>query len=56
MAGIDIPTVFLVLAVLTAMVYLTEITSNTASTATFLPILGAYYLTRGGTETAGGGK
>ena len=40
-AGIDIPTVFLVLAVLTAMVYLTEITSNTASTATFLPILGA---------------
>ena len=23
---------------------------------TFLPILGAYYLTRGGTETAGGGK
>ena len=40
-AGIDISTVFLVLAVLTAMVYLTEITSNTASTATFLPILGA---------------
>ena len=24
--------------------------------ATFLPILGAYYLTRGGGETAGGGK
>jgi putative spermidine/putrescine transport system permease protein len=23
---------------------------------TFLPILGAYYLTRGGAETAGGGK
>jgi sodium-dependent dicarboxylate transporter 2/3/5 len=40
-AGIDIPTVFLVLAVLVAMVYLTEITSNTASTATFLPILEA---------------
>lgn len=40
-AGIDIATVFLVLAVLVAMVYLTEITSNTASTATFLPILGA---------------
>jgi putative spermidine/putrescine transport system permease protein len=23
---------------------------------TFLPILGAYYLTRGGSETAGSGK
>jgi sodium-dependent dicarboxylate transporter 2/3/5 len=40
-AGVDIPTIFLVLAVLAAIVYLTEITSNTASTATFLPILGA---------------
>ncbi len=31
----------LVLLVTAAIVYLTEITSNTASTATFLPILGA---------------
>ena len=31
----------LILVVTTAIVYLTEITSNTASTATFLPILGA---------------
>lgn len=40
-AGFEISTLLLVLAVLTAIVYLTEITSNTASTATFLPILGA---------------
>jgi sodium-dependent dicarboxylate transporter 2/3/5 len=39
--GFDVGTWVLVLIVVTAIVYLTEITSNTASTATFLPILGA---------------
>ena len=39
--GFDISTVLLILVVTFAIVYLTEITSNTASTATFLPILGA---------------
>lgn len=39
--GIKISTMLLVLIMTIAMVYLTEITSNTASTATFLPILGA---------------
>ncbi|EPX80031.1 SLC13 family permease [Litoreibacter arenae] len=39
--GIKISTMLLVLVMTIAMVYLTEITSNTASTATFLPILGA---------------
>ena len=40
-ADFDISTFMLVLAVTITIVYLTEITSNTASTATFLPILGA---------------
>ena len=40
-AGFDVGTWMLVFAVTAAIVYLTEITSNTASTATFLPILGA---------------
>ncbi|MFC6673137.1 SLC13 family permease [Marinobacterium aestuariivivens] len=40
-ASFDISTWLLVLVVAAAIVYLTEITSNTASTATFLPILGA---------------
>jgi sodium-dependent dicarboxylate transporter 2/3/5 len=39
--GFAIGTWLLVLVVAAAIVYLTEITSNTASTATFLPILGA---------------
>ncbi len=39
--GLAVPAPVLVLAVVAAMVFLTEITSNTASTATFLPILGA---------------
>jgi sodium-dependent dicarboxylate transporter 2/3/5 len=39
--GLDIGTWTLVFVVAAAIVYLTEITSNTASTATFLPILGA---------------
>lgn len=39
--GVRIGTLALVLLVTTAIVYLTEITSNTASTATFLPIMGA---------------
>jgi sodium-dependent dicarboxylate transporter 2/3/5 len=39
--GFEIGTWLLVLVVAAAIVYLTEITSNTASTATFLPILGA---------------
>lgn len=39
--GFQISTVMLILVVTIAIVYLTEITSNTASTATFLPILGA---------------
>ena len=39
--GFEISTMILVLVVTIAIVYLTEITSNTASTATFLPILGA---------------
>lgn len=38
---IKVGALLLSLAVLVAIVYLTEITSNTASTATFLPILGA---------------
>nr|WP_274378828.1 DASS family sodium-coupled anion symporter [Alkalilacustris brevis] len=42
--GISVGTLILVLAVLVAIVYMTEITSNTASTATFLPILGAVAL------------
>lgn len=40
-SGIDVGTWMLVFVVLAAIVYLTEITSNTASTATFLPVLGA---------------
>ncbi|MBU2964555.1 DASS family sodium-coupled anion symporter [Amphritea sp. 2_MG-2023] len=40
-AGIEVSTMVLVLLVTVAIVYLTEITSNTASTATFLPILAA---------------
>jgi sodium-dependent dicarboxylate transporter 2/3/5 len=40
-AGLEVSTLVLVLIVTIAIVYLTEITSNTASTATFLPILGA---------------
>ena len=40
-AGLEVSTLVLVLIVIAAIVYLTEITSNTASTATFLPILGA---------------
>ncbi|MDN2566328.1 DASS family sodium-coupled anion symporter [Aquibium sp. A9E412] len=40
-AGFEVGPALLVLVVLAAMVYLTEITSNTASTATFLPIVGA---------------
>ncbi len=40
-AGLEIGTLMLVFLVTTAIVYLTEITSNTASTATFLPVLGA---------------
>ncbi|PQO23828.1 anion transporter [Rhodobacteraceae bacterium WD3A24] len=39
--GLTLGPAALVLAVLAAIVLLTEITSNTASTATFLPILGA---------------
>lgn len=39
--GLEISTFILVLVLTTAMVFLTEITSNTASAATFLPILGA---------------
>ncbi|MDH5748256.1 MAG: DASS family sodium-coupled anion symporter [Rhodospirillales bacterium] len=40
-SGFDVSTWALVLIVTMSIVYLTEITSNTASTATFLPILGA---------------
>lgn len=40
-SGLDINTMLLILVVTVAIVYLTEITSNTSSTATFLPILGA---------------
>jgi sodium-dependent dicarboxylate transporter 2/3/5 len=40
-SGVEVGTMVLVLLVLAAIVYLTEITSNTASTATFVPILGA---------------
>ncbi len=40
-ADVEISTLALVLLVTVAIVYLTEITSNTASTATFLPILAA---------------
>ncbi|MEO1090725.1 MAG: DASS family sodium-coupled anion symporter [Pseudomonadota bacterium] len=40
-AGFDVSTWMLVLLVSGAIIYMTEITSNTASTATFLPILGA---------------
>ena len=40
-SGFDVSTWALVFIVTVAIVYLTEITSNTASTATFLPILGA---------------
>ena len=39
--GFEVSTWILIGIVLTAIVYLTEITSNTATTATFLPILGA---------------
>jgi sodium-dependent dicarboxylate transporter 2/3/5 len=39
--GLEIGTWTLIFVVAAAIVYLTEITSNTASTATFLPILGA---------------
>ncbi len=40
-SGADVSSWVLVFCVLAAIVFLTEITSNTASTATFLPILGA---------------
>jgi len=40
-SGFDVGTWMLVFLVVAAIVYLTEITSNTASTATFLPIMGA---------------
>lgn len=40
-SGVDISTTALILLCTIAIVYLTEITSNTASTATFLPILAA---------------
>lgn len=40
-SGFDVSTWGLVFIVIVAIIYLTEITSNTASTATFLPILGA---------------
>jgi solute carrier family 13 (sodium-dependent dicarboxylate transporter), member 2/3/5 len=40
-AGLEISTLVLIFVVTAAMVFLTEITSNTASSATFLPILGA---------------
>ena len=40
-SGLQTSTMVLILVVTIAIVYLTEITSNTASTATFLPILGA---------------
>ncbi len=40
-ASFEISAWLLVLVVICAIIYLTEITSNTASTATFLPILGA---------------
>jgi len=40
-ASFEISSWLLVLVVAAAIIYLTEITSNTASTATFLPILGA---------------
>ena len=40
-SGFDVGTWVLVFLVTAAIIYLTEITSNTASTATFLPILGA---------------
>ncbi len=40
-AAFEISTWLLVLVVAASIIYLTEITSNTASTATFLPILGA---------------
>lgn len=40
-SGFDASTWVLVFIVTVAIIYLTEITSNTASTATFLPILGA---------------
>ncbi|PWE32187.1 anion transporter [Maritimibacter sp. 55A14] len=40
-SGLDASPLFLMLAVLATIVFLTEITSNTASTATFLPILAA---------------
>lgn len=39
--GVEISTLALILLVTIAIVYLTEITSNTASTATFLPIMAA---------------
>ncbi|OEY68067.1 anion transporter [Marinobacter sp. X15-166B] len=40
-AGVEVSTLVLILLVTVAIVYLTEITSNTASTATFLPVLAA---------------
>lgn len=40
-SGIDVGPWVLVFIVIVAIIYLTEITSNTASTATFFPILGA---------------
>ncbi len=40
-SGLEVSTWMLVFIVTAAIIYLTEITSNTASTATFLPILGA---------------
>ena len=40
-SGFDVSTWMLVFMTLVAIVYLTEITSNTATKATFLPILGA---------------
>ncbi|MBK5933488.1 sodium-dependent dicarboxylate transporter 2/3/5 [Rhodovulum imhoffii] len=40
-AGIEVSTVAMILLILVAIAYLSEVTSNTASTAAFLPILGA---------------
>jgi len=40
-SGLQVSTWLLIISVVVTIVYLTEITSNTATTATFLPILGA---------------
>jgi sodium-dependent dicarboxylate transporter 2/3/5 len=43
-AGLDVGTWVMICIVLVTIVYLTEVTSNTATTATFLPIMGAVAL------------